>query len=306
MKLADVNRAQATVGLKRRVPLVVPLFALFSLISILWSVATPIFASPDETAHATKAVAQIRGQLVGYEREGVRFPAIDLPDSYRYSDGIICFVRIPQQPADCDVALGTEQGTDWFGNWVLSYNPIYYYVVGWPTLFLDGSAGVYAMRILSSLLSAALFTLACHVALGRRKSSFWMPLGLLFLASPMVAFLSGSVNPQGMEIAAGGLSWIACLRLFESYRDTSPVDRRQLWAAVTTGAFFLLQARALGPLWWIVIAAIAAFAVGWRVVHDMVRDRRAWAWMGVIFASALFSVWWTLRSWAKAPCSGSG
>jgi len=271
-----------------------PFFVVFFLLGTLWSLATPIFATPDESAHATKAVAQLRGQFTGYEAEGVRFPVIDLPDSYRYSDGIVCFVPQPNVPADCGVELGTPDGTPWFGNWVLSYNPLYYYIVGWPTLFLDGNTGVYAMRLVSSLIGALLLAVTCHVALaaGSRR---WMPLGLAFLASPMIMFLTASVNPQGPEITAGALSWVALLRLFECYRD----GRRPpwgLWLAVTVGALFLTQARALGPLWWLVIALLALAAVGAKQIRAVFIDKRAWPWMCVIVLFAAAAALWTLKS----------
>lgn len=280
-------------------------FAIFALLGTLWSLATPIFASPDESAHATKAVAQLRGEFAGYEREGVRFPVIDLPNSYRYSEGIVCFVPHPAVPANCGVELGAPDGTPWFGNWVLSYNPLYYYVVGWPTLFLDGNTGVYAMRILSALLGAVLLSLACQSALSR-GSRRWMPLALAFLASPMVLFLSGSVNPQGVEITAGALSWIAIIRLFESYRDSGHVRSWRLWAPVVVGALFLIEARAVGPLWWLIIAAVALGVVGFGAIRTALADRRAWPWMGAVLIFAAFSAYWTLKGGSVSGQAAQG
>lgn len=290
---------------RRRLPVFLPFFALFAVLGALWSLATPIFASPDESAHATKAVAQLRGAFVGYEREGIRFPVVDLPDSYRYSDGIVCFVPHPDVPANCGVELGIPDGTPWFGNWVLSYNPLYYYVVGWPTLFLDGNAGVYAMRILSALLGAAVLALACQSALSR-ASNRWMPLALAFLASPMVLFLSGSVNPQGVEITAGALSWIALVRLFESYRDGSETGGWRLWLPVLVGALFLIEARALGPLWWLIIAAVAVVAVGLGSIRSVFADRRAWPWMSAVLVFAAFSLYWTLSGGTASGQAAEG
>lgn len=290
---------------RRRLPIFLQFFALFAVLGVLWSLATPIFASPDESAHATKAVAQLRGEFVGYERDGVRFPVIDLPDSYRYSDGIVCFVPHPDAPANCGVELGTPDGTPWFGNWVLSYNPLYYYVVGWPTLFLDGNAGVYAMRILSALLGAVVLALACHSALSR-GSRRWMPLALAFLASPMVLFLSGSVNPQGVEITAGALSWIALIRLFESYRDGSQRHGWRVWFPVLVGALFLIEARALGPLWWLIIAAVALVVVGFGSIRSVLAHRWAWPWMATVLVFAAFSLYWTLKGGTASGQAAEG
>ena len=56
---------------------VIPFLLLWVLAS-LWSLATPVFAAPDENAHAAKAIAQVRGEIAGRAQEGSRFPVVDL------------------------------------------------------------------------------------------------------------------------------------------------------------------------------------------------------------------------------------
>ena len=57
-------------------------FAIFTLLGVLWSLASPVFSVPDENAHAIKAIAQIRGQVVGYTLPGVKHIVVDLPPGY--------------------------------------------------------------------------------------------------------------------------------------------------------------------------------------------------------------------------------
>lgn len=272
-------------------------FAFVAALSVLWSLATPIFASPDESAHATKAVAQVRGQLIGdppRDDEGSGFPTVALPDDYRFHPQVLCFAFQPEVPANCGVELGAEYGSDFFGNWVTKYNPVYYWVVGWPSLLLGGSAGVYAMRVVSALLNAAILALAFVIAVGGARR--WAPFALAFAASPMVVFLAGSVNPQGVEISAGVLTWVAMLRLFERYRDGTRgiAGDRWLEVGVLVGSAALLNARALGPIWWLLIVVVAVAAAGWRSVPNFFTDRTAWPLIGMVAIAGIASVGWTL------------
>ena len=145
-------------------------FAVFGMLGLLWALASPIFSVPDENAHATKAIAQVRGQVIGYTLPDVRHIIVDLPAGYEYSPEMLCFVPRSAEPASCAPALGDPGGQDWFNTWVGAYNPVYYQLVGWPSLVFDGNTSIYAMRIASVLLCAALLAWAFQVAaLGARQ-----------------------------------------------------------------------------------------------------------------------------------------
>ena len=158
-------------------------FAVFALLGILWSLASPVFSVPDENAHATKAIAQVRGQIVGYTRPDVRHIVVDLPPGYWYSQDTLCYAKHPEVSAGCAPDFGDASGQVWFNTWVGTYNPAYYYAVGWPSLLFDGNASIYAMRIASSLLGAALLAFA-FVAAASGPRARWMPLGVAFAARP--------------------------------------------------------------------------------------------------------------------------
>ena len=212
-------------------------FAVFGLLGMIWALASPVFSVPDENAHATKAIAQVRGQVIGYTRPGVKHLVVDLPPGYEYSPEMMCFTTHSELPASCSVELGDPGGQDWFNTWVGAYNPVYYYVVGWPSLLFDGNAAVYGMRIASALLGAGLLAWAFQAAaLGRR--SRWMPVGIAFAAAPMCMYLIGAVNPNGAELAAAVAIWVGVLRLLESFGAPSErpsLSRTWLWAGVEIG-----------------------------------------------------------------------
>jgi len=271
-------------------------FAVFSVLGVLWALASPIFSVPDENAHATKAIAQVRGQIIGYTLPDVRHIVVDLPSGYEYSPEMLCFVPRSAVPASCAPELGDPAGQDWFNTWVGAYNPVYYYLVGWPSLLFDGNASITAMRIASVLLGAGLLAWAFQAAaLGRR--SRWMPLGVAFVAAPMNVYLIGAVNPNGAELAAAVAVWVGALRLLESFGEPFErplLSRTWLWAGVTVASLVLVNARALGPLWLVIIVAACFLAGGWRPVKALFTTGASYLWLALIAVGGLFSVGWTL------------
>ena len=274
-------------------------FALMAALSTLWSLASPIFSVPDENAHATKAIAQVHGQVIGYHVPGIKHTVVDLPHGYSYAPHILCFAYHANQPANCGVELGDEGGTDWFNTWVGAYNPLYYYAVGWPSLILDGSAGIYGMRIVGGLLAAVFIAWGFQAAMSVRRSR-WMPLGLAFVAAPMVVYFFGSVNPNGIEIASAVALWAALPRLLEQFDlrklsgDVSSLPRWYLWVIVAIASVTLATARATGPLWLIVVVGICFIATGWIPVKSLFTTARSYIPLGIVAAGGIFSIVWTL------------
>lgn len=273
-------------------------FALMAMLATVWSLASPIFSVPDENAHAVKAIAQVRGDLTGHSVEGVKHSVVELPAGYSYNQQIVCYIFHPELPADCGFELGDKGGKGWFNTWVSAYNPIYYYLVGWPTLFLNGSAGIYAMRIVSGLLCAVFVAWSFQAAMSVRRAR-WMPFGLTFLAAPMVVYLFGSVNPNGIEIASAGALWIALLRLLQHLdgRDAglvSSLPRRYLWLIVTVAAIVLATARATGPLWLVVVVGLCFLAAGWAAVKRLFTTKGSYLWLALVAVGGIFSLSWTL------------
>lgn len=272
-------------------------FAIFALLGTLWALASPVFSVPDEPAHVTKAIAQLRGQVVGYEVEGVRHIVVDLPDGYFYNGQTLCYATHPDQDASCAIDFGDPSGQDWFNTWTGAYNPIYYQLIGWPSLLLDGNASVYAMRIASAVLSALLMA-AAFLAASSAPGARWMPLGVAFAAMPMSVYLMGGVNPNGFEIAGAVALWSSLLRLLQTFgndHERAPSLRRgTLWTMVAVSAIVLANSRSLGPLWTVLVILICFFAVGWRPVRALFTTPRSWIPIAVIAIGGLFSVLWTL------------
>jgi len=272
-----------------------PAFILLSALSVLWALASPIFSSPDENAHATKAIAQVHGEVIGKQVKGVHGQVVQLPDDYRYSTELLCFAYHPDRPADCGVELGAPDGTPFFGTWVGAYNPVYYYVVGWPSLVLGGAPGLYAMRIVSALFSSLFLAWAIQTAVTSRRGR-WMPAAIVFLASPMILYMAGSVNPQGLEIASAAALWVGLVRLLERpvRADRFELSRPYLWVVVAFSAAMLASARALGPLWVVVVVVFCFAYAGPKPSWALISRRSSWVPIGLIAVAGAFSILWTL------------
>lgn len=272
-----------------------PALVFLALLSTLWALASPIFSAPDENAHGTKAIAQARGEFIGHEVAGEPYLVVDLPPSYAYPPGLICFARAASTPADCGPELGSPTGQRYFSTWVGAYNPVYYELVAWPTLLLDGSAGVYGMRVISGLVAAVLLAWAFQAAFASRRTR-WMAAGVVFLASPMVIYMAGSVTPQGLEIASAAALWVGLLRLlqaFDAQHDSAMLPRWYLWVIVAVSAALLATARATGPLW-VVIVVLTCLAIGgWASTKRLFTAKASYLPIAIVAAAGLFSVLWT-------------
>ncbi|WP_345763832.1 DUF2142 domain-containing protein [Diaminobutyricibacter sp. McL0608] len=294
-------------------------FAFVAVLACLWALASPLFSVPDENAHATKAIAQVRGELVGAAEAGKKYLVVDLPPGYHYNHSAMCYLFVPTKSAHCAARFGDGTGTAYFENWVGAYNPIYYYLVGWPSLLTDnGSVGVYAMRIASALLGALLLAWAFQAALSSIRAR-WLPFGLLLVTGPMVLYLLGSVNPNGVEIAAAAALWASLLRLLERHDDRleavwSSLPTWYLWLIVTVSSILLANARSVGPLWLVVVVGACVAITGLRAAKAFFTRGRNYLWIGAIAVGTLFAGVWTLATngagaqagTADAPLVGKG
>jgi hypothetical protein len=273
-------------------------FVLIAAMCTLWALASPIFSVPDENAHAVKAIAQVRGEIVGHRIDGVRQLVVDVPATFAVSPDLQCFVAQPTHAANCPFHLGDPGGSQEAVTQVSTYNPIYYYLVGWPSLIFTGSTGIYAMRIMSAILGALFLAAAFQLAVSSARAR-WMPLGVVFATMPMVLYLNGAVNPNGLEIASAVALWVALLRLFERFDERrqvrwSVLPVHYLWGVVAISGIMLANARALGPLWVVIVVAICIVASGWQPLRPLFTTRSSYWWLGAIAVGGIFSLLWTL------------
>ena len=283
-------------------------FVLFALLGTVWALAVPPLSAPDEVAHATKAVALYAGQLVG-SPDATGALQLALPSGYHYDPAMECYLLKGEVPASCAPEWTGDSGGDSFKNWVANYNPLYYVLVGWPSLLFHGATGLYAMRIVSAVLTAVLLALAVRLAFAA-PTRRWLGCAVAFMLSPMVIYLGAVVNPNGAEIAASVALMLGSLRLLEGFGSArsapgsrsvpqpampGALPRWALWVVVVLCASVVANARALGPLWVVILLLIAVLVCGWRPLLRMLRDPWSYAGLAGIAAAGVLSLLWTLR-----------
>jgi hypothetical protein len=263
----------------------------------LWSVATPLFASPDEPAHVVRAVALVHGDLIGKTVKNVGNAVTDVMVPRVYASGPAyggCFAFKDTVPASCaapitrsteEVATATPAGR---------YPPLYYAVVGIPSLFTASTGGLYLMRVVSALLSAVFIALAAMsvVAWSRSRS---LLIGLMLAATPMTFFLAGVVNPNGLEITSALCLWCSGIVLALERSDHPPPG---LVAVVTLSAAALLLSGALAPLWCALILILLALLSGWRGVRAMARAPSVRWSLAVLAPCGIFAAGWIIGAHA--------
>jgi hypothetical protein len=234
-------------------------FALLSALMSTWSLASPLMSIPDEPAHAIRAAAVVRGEFIGDPaKEFGGGPAVTVPAYIAYTRAMGCFAFKPLTSASCQHAYtGDNDKPELSASSATPNSPVYYAVVGLPTLVFSGEFALYAMRILSSLLAASL--LAFAFAMLRARGGRWSIIALVVATTPMLLFLGGSINPNATEVTAAAALFVSLIAMVERR-----VKGRQTWLYVIVSiasAAMLTGGRSLALLWLLLIGLAAlAFA----------------------------------------------
>jgi len=258
----------------------------------------PLMSSPDEQSHVIRAAAVARGEWSGTlgpspvdatrpaAATEVELPADlaatrFLPDCYAFYADLTadCSYDLPPR-TDEEVTVETYAG---------QYPPLYYVLVGWPSLLLSGEPAVYAMRLVSAALSAALMAWGAY----RMRTALpgWLGTWSVAVAlTPMTLFLGATVNPIGLEITTAFSLWAACLAIVSR---PGPIQTGALVQAAVSGAL-LVNVRASSPLWALaVVVAVAVFAPRGRL-RELVRHRLAPRVLVVAGLAGAAAVTWIL------------
>lgn len=284
------------------------LWLLLAAASSLWALATPMMGAPDEPSHVIKAAAVVRGQLTGeggappVDRSKPGTPTIvTVPKSYRVLDGVAaCFAFKPNRAANCGPGFVADDEPARVGTYAGRYPPLYYALVGWPSLALDGPSAVFGMRAASSGV-CALFLAAGIAVVHRARGGRLVLLGAALAVTPMVLFMAGTINPSGLEISSAFALWAALLALALD-PDGGRIGSRL--ATATVAAAVLVNVRASSPVW-VVLAVLAALALmRWQTLREILRHPFA-KWVPVAaVASGGLALAWVLKAGGLAAPMG--
>ena len=262
--------------------------ALFLLCSA-WSLATPISGGTDESGHIMKAAASVRGIWTGTPTDRAGIEQFVLPANVAdVGEPMTCFAFHPERSAACAPSLDNASAGDVaVETGVGSYNPLYYVMVGWPSLLLTGEPAIYAMRLVSGLLTASTLTLMFWAARALTNGSRYLLAAPTVALTPMVYFLGGVINPNGLE-SAGVAAFVVLLWLVLSRTNTSPTALVGLSAVTAVVA----NLRSTSPLYLLLAAVAVITAVGWpRAIATL---RQGWvlvAAAAAVAAAGLGALW---------------
>jgi hypothetical protein len=256
-------------------------FAGFFLLHAAWAFAAPYDGPPDEKAHALRAAAVGHGELItdGWTQETPR-------SLVRAS----CFAQHVEIPADCQKPPGGDEKMGPHTVGAASYNPIYYAVTGWPLAVWPNWTGILLARLFTGAAMAAF--LACAVVAAchwiRRRAVL---AGVLVSATPMVAHLGGSINPNGVEIAAAIALFTGLITVVLERPDV--VNRRAV-ALIGVSASVLVTLRALGIVWFGLIVLAVLIGVSRSHLRALWRERVVRSWLAVIAVAIAAAFTWNL------------
>ena len=302
---ADLRTTRA--GTPARWRYLLAVWAAVFAILFTWSLATPVSAGPDESGHIVKAAASVRGDWTGTATTLIGNRSFDLPANIGNVGGEkTCFAFNSAQPASCAPSLDDDpSSTMAAATGAGSYNPVYYLLVGWPSLFLSGEVAIYAMRAASALLSSFLIAVAFagvnQLRSGRRIALTALVVGL----TPMAYFLGGVLNPNGAEVA-GVMAFIAVLWLAIT-RPELP-HRTEIVLLVGGTAALVCNLRSTSPLFLLLAAIPVLSACGWSASRAFFSQKVVLWSMAVTAVVASLGVAWTLLIGLNAgfiPSSGT-
>lgn len=278
-------------------------FALALLGSLLvqaaWILVVPPFRGLDEHDHAFKAAAVARGDWQPTHEisaqgwgEFVRVP----PDVVEAAQPV-CEALPYTTDDNCIAGPAAADGLSLVASSAARYNPVFYFVIGTPARLFTGSQSLYAMRATAALLCSLLLALAAVAAVGSSRTSL-LPTAVLLAATPTFMYSTTVAAPNGVELAAATLCWVALMGLSRPGAALEPTALTLMFAA---GAVPLVTVRTLGPLWLaLIVVAIAVMTPPDRLIE--VGRRRTTRLVGALVAAAgLAATAWTLAAGTNDP-----
>ena len=241
-----------------------------------WAIATPLFASPDEPAHLFKAYGTAHGEAIGVEVEGkprtIRQFDVPLEMSTPTSPQLTCYFGKPDVSAACGQSAGGPPIST-----AAVLPPFWYAVVGGGARLLGADTSQRAYRMVNAALCASMFAAAFAVARRSRERRL-SPLMLLAM-TPVALMMSGTVHPNGFEIAAFMFAWALVLRADSPRAPTA-------FGGLLLGSLFAatLLSRFAAGMWVACLVVLAAIVLG---RNDLKRFLNRWFLTALIGTTAV-------------------
>ena len=252
---------------------------IFFPLTVVWALANPMFASPDEPSHMIRAQGVIHGDLKSpYITDGI--PKNDVDCMAFYWDITANCMKMEWGAPKTPMTSPTD-----------TYPPLFHGLAGIPSLFLNGLVGAYATRIWLALICAMVIAWS-GTLLWTRRPNYWSIGGLIAASTPMVVFTFATVNPSGITAALSSTIWAGGLNLSLPTSGTMKrASRITFMIAVVLFPFLRRDALA----WEIAILAILATTLSRARLKDLRQDRLIIGSLIVTLANMV----WVWIAWAS-------
>ncbi|MET0135244.1 MAG: DUF2142 domain-containing protein, partial [Kibdelosporangium sp.] len=251
-----------------------------------WAFAAPYDGPWDEQMHAKRAAGIMEGEILpGPDRVQTVPKSLDI-----LSGNWFCFPMNVTVPADCSPEPGGDESTERIYVTEARFNPVYYAASGWPLGFWPNWRGIMLSRLMTSLMMAGL--MACAVVAAVRWVRHRALLaGLIVAATPTTVALGGTLNPNGMEIAAGVTLFAALIAVVHEQREG--VNRAAV-ALAGVSAAILVTPRFTGVMWLLLILGVLLVPSSKARLRYLIKQRTVRIWSTVAVVATVASVAWTL------------
>ena len=171
-------------------------------------------------------------------------------------------------------------------------NPLYYAIVGWPTIVFGDVTGLYAMRVLSAILTAFFIALTTLICLSWKAPALVLS-AVAISIPPMLLFLGGSVNPNAVEATATLAVFAAMLAIIVRPDERLLTERSMI---VLAGSIVAVNARAISPLWLAVAIGVPLIMLSGTRLRELLKHRSVRAAIAGTAAATAFALMWIIGS----------
>jgi len=230
---------------------------IFALM-LSWSLASPTPSGPDEPTQFIKAAAVAHGTLIGTPvPHSTSLVGVRVAGTYINAASVAqsCVYHTPATSGGCAPPLVGSSAPAVAFTYVGRYPPLYYAIVGLPSLVSSAPWTLHGMRAMSALLNAVALGLA-FAATRVWARSVAVAIAATLAVTPMAIYLGSVVNPNSLEVSAAIAAWVTgAILVFDRSDDPPP----GLVGAFAVASVLLCASRTLSTVWWalIVMALVA-------------------------------------------------
>ena len=186
--------------------------------------------------------------------------------------------------------------------------PLYYTLVGWPSLAFPDQTGWFLMRLVNAVLCSAFLASGAYVLFSMCRRPLVLAAGLFVGLTPLAVDLAGSVNPSGLEVATAFCVWAVVLALVHG---TSSLPPRRVIGIGAVSSVALVASREPGFVWIVLAVALALISATSERRAEFVRARSTRVLLACAAGATIVMAGWSVAfrsfdTFHTPPASATG